>query len=157
MLTSHPLAFTWVVEYMWHHILTRTEAKGKTKMLITPPLTKVATITHKQFSLDKRFLFIRGHKLSTKQTETAPLVGELIRCFTLASQTLVHNVTHYLTMVKVSSGSQRTCNFTTRECSATITWKHQCMMAMTMAFSDLGLLWHTAWPLWCGTNLFPLV
>jgi len=90
-------------------------------MLITPPLTKVATITHKQFSLDKRFLFIRGHKLSTKQAETAPLVGELIHCFTLASQTLIHNVTHDLTMAKVSSGSQRTCNFTTSECSATIT------------------------------------
>jgi len=83
-------------------------------MLITPPLTKVAIITHKQFSLDKRFLFIRGHKVCTKQAETAPLVGELIRSFTLASKTPVHNVTCYITMVKVSSGSQRTCNFTTK-------------------------------------------
>jgi len=59
-------------------------------MLITPPLTKVAIITHKQFSLNKRFLFIRGHKVCTKQAETAPLVGELIRSFTLASKTMSH-------------------------------------------------------------------
>ena len=157
MFTLHPLAFTRVVELMWHHILTRTEAKGKTEMLITPPLTKVAIITHKQFSSDKRFLFIRGHKCSIKQAETAPLVGELIRCFTLASQTPVHNVTYYLTMVKVSSDSQRTCNFTTKVNAVQLLHESISAWWLRQWHSQILVFFGIQYDIWCGTILFPLV